>query len=336
MATSLLSPAPRVRQDSWWDSRIARRFRRNTLAVIGLVIVVAFALMALFAPLIAPPEQACLRDLGGSESASVYNIAGPTFWRAMFRPPETCFIMPRLSFSPIPTPPGQGGRVLGTSNGYDTRYGLVWGARTAFYLGALVIISTLVIGLFIGSIAGYFGGWIDNIFMRFTDIVFAFPGLVLTIVLIAIFGQSLNNIVLSLVLVSWVTYARLVRAEILRIRQLEFVEGARALGARDAWIIFRHVLPNALTPLTVQVTLDMGSIVLAAAALSFLGLGTPLGYSDWGQLINFARGFLQGSPSNPLEYWYVSFYPGLVLILWGLSWNLLGDAVRDALDPRSR
>ena len=336
MAASIMSSPPQTARDSWWDSRVIRRFRRNTLAVIGLVIVLAFGLVAAFAPLLAPPEQSCLRDLGASESGSVYNLAGGTFWRAIFRPPATCFVMPRLSFSPIPTPPGQDGRALGTSNGYDTRYGLVWGARTAFYLGFLVIAATLLIGVFVGSIAGYFGGWIDNIFMRFTDIVFAFPGLVLTIVLIAIFGQSLNNIVLSLVLVGWVIYARLVRAEILRIRQLEYVEGARALGARDAWIIFRHVLPNALTPLTVQVTLDMGGIVLSAAALSFLGLGTPVGYSDWGQLINFARGFLQGSPGNPFEYWYVSFFPGLVLILWGLSWNLLGDAVRDALDPRSR
>ena len=326
---------PQVIREPWWESRVAKRFRRNTLAMIGLAVMVLFALIAAFAPILAPPEQACARDLSMTNRSSL-SLTDSSFWRVMFRPPENCFVMPRDSFSPIPTSPGVGGRLFGTSNGYDIKYGLVWGARTAFYLGFTVIISTLLIGTLIGSLAGYFGGWLDNLFMRFTDVVFAFPGLVLTIVLIAIFGQSLNNIVLSLVLVGWSTYARLLRGEILRIRRLEYVEGARALGAKDARIIFWHVLPNSLTALTVQATLDMGSVVLSAAALSFLGLGTPLGYSDWGQLINFTRGFLQGVPGSPLAYWYVSFFPGLALILWGLSWNLLGDALRDALDPRAR
>ena len=330
-----LNPVPQVTREPWWESRVVKRFRRNTLAVIGLAVMVVFALVAAFAPILAPPEQACSRDLGLSNRSSL-SLTNSSFWHVMFRPPENCFVMPRDSFSPIPTPPGFGGRLFGTSNGYDIKYGLVWGARTAFYLGFTVIISTLLIGTVIGSLAGYFGGWLDNLFMRFTDVVFAFPGLVLTIVLIAIFGQSLNNIVLSLVLVGWSTYARLLRGEVLRIRRLEYVEGARALGAKDARIIFWHVLPNSLTALTVQATLDMGSVVLSAAALSFLGLGTPLGYSDWGQLINFTRGFLQGVPGSPLAYWYVSFFPGVALILWGLSWNLLGDSLRDALDPRAK
>ncbi len=336
ISSAPISDVARVRKELWWESRVARRFRRNTLAMLGLAFMVLFALMAAFAPLLAPPEQACARDLGITNRSSVYSLTNSSFWRVMFRPPENCFVMPRISFSPIPTPPGVGGRVFGTSNGYDIKYGLVWGARTAFFLGFTVIVSTLCIGTLIGSLAGYFGGWLDNLFMRFTDVVFAFPGLVLTIVLIAIFGQSLNNIILSLVLVGWSTYARLLRGEILRVRRLEYVEGARALGAKDARIIFWHVLPNSLTALTVQATLDMGSVVLSAAALSFLGLGTPLGYSDWGQLINFTRGFLQGIPGSPMAYWYVSFFPGLALILWGLSWNLLGDALRDALDPRAR
>ncbi len=336
MVTTIAPRKARAQGEHWWDSRVARRFRRNTLAMTGLCILIAFAVLALAAPLLAPPEDACLRDLKITDARAAMNPTNSSFWQLMFRPPANCFVMPRVSFSPIPTAPGESGRVFGTSNGYDIKYGMVWGARTAFTLGLTVIFSALAVGILIGSIAGYFGGWIDNLFMRFTDVVFAFPGLVLSIVLISIFGHSLENIIFSLALVGWVVYARLLRAEILRLRQLEFVEGARALGAKDSRIIFWHVLPNALTGLTVQVTLDMGAIVLSAAALSFLGLGTPLGYSDWGQLIAFARGFLQGPPDRPFAYWYVSFFPGLALVLWGLAWNLLGDALRDALDPRAR
>ena len=336
MIGAITTATPRARRESWWESRVVRRFRRNTLAVTGLAILVGFLLMALTAPLLAVPEGSCLRDLGVTEARTSLNPLSSSFWRVMVVPPPGCFQMPRVSFSPIPTPPGVEGRVFGTSNGYDVKYGLFWGARTAFLLGLTVIASALVVGVLVGALAGYYGGWLDNIFMRFTDVVFAFPGLVLTMVLIAIFGQSLGNIILSLALVGWVTYARLLRGEILRVRQLEFVEGARALGARNRRIVFKHVLPNALTGLTVQATLDMGSIVLSAAALSFLGLGTPLGYSDWGQLIAFSRGFLQGPPGNPFAYWYVSFFPGLALVLWGLAWNLLGDALRDAMDPRER
>lgn len=337
MATATLNPALNdARQDTWWHSRVVRRFRRNGLAVTGLFIVLIFALTAAFAPLLAPPQDNCLRDMNVAAGTSVYNPAQPLFWKAIFAPPASCFSIVRVGFSPIPTPPGQDGPVLGTINGYDIFYGIVWGARTAFYLGFIVVVPTLIIGIFVGSVAGYFGGWVDNLFMRITDVVYAFPGLVLTIVFISLFGQGLNNIAISLVLVGWGAYARILRGEILRVRQLEFVDGARALGASSTRVILHHVLPNSLTGLTVQATLDMGSIVLTAAALSFLGLGTPIGYADWGQLINFARSWLQGPPGHPFMYWYVSFFPGLTILLFGLGWNLLGDALRDALDPRER
>lgn len=313
-------PAP-----TWWNSRFTRRLRRNPLTLTGIAIVVLFILTALAAPWLAQPEGNCLRVLG-SQSWARLSIAAP----------QACYEMPRISLSPEPTPPGDKGRLLGTSNGYDIKYGIVWGTRTAFTLGFSVIVFTLLIGVLVGAVSGYYGGWIDNLFMRFTDVIFAFPSLILTIVLISIFGRGLDKIILSLVLVGWATYARLVRAEILRVRQLEYVESARALGASDARILLRYVLPNSLTGLVVQSTLDMGAIVLSAAALSFIGLGTPVGYSDWGQLITFAKGFLQGPPGSPFEYWYVSFFPGLALVLWGLSWNLLGDALRDTLDPRAR
>ncbi len=153
-------------------------------------------------------------------------------------------------------------------------------------------------------------------------------------VITTLLGPSLEHILLAFVLVGWAGYARVVRGEVLRVRALDFVDGARALGASDLRILFKHVLPNALTAVTVIAVLDLGSIPLSAAALSFLGIGLPVGYADWGQWVAFARTWIQGPPGDPFGYWYVSFFPAITIILFGLGWNLLGDALRDALDPR--
>jgi peptide/nickel transport system permease protein len=228
------------------------------------------------------------------------------------------------------------GAVLGTTTGYDIFYGLVWGARTAFQLALMVVAATLLIGLVVGSIAGYFGGWIDNLFMRLVDVVFAFPGLILTVVIASILGKGLDKIALALIMVGWAGYARLVRGEILKTRALEFVDGARALGATDTRVIFRHVLPNSLSALIAVVVLDFATVPLSAAALSFLGLGTPPGYADWGQMVAFARPTMIGPVGQPMAYWYTWFMPGATILLFGLGWSLLGDALRDALDPRER
>jgi peptide/nickel transport system permease protein len=326
----------KVSQESWWNSRVMRRFRRNRLAVTGLFISLFFVLMASFAPLLAPPQGNCLRDLNVPEGSSVYNPVGALFWKAIFAPPQSCFSINRLSFSSVPTPPGVDGAVLGTTTGYDIFYGLVWGARTAFQLALMVVAATLLIGLVVGSIAGYFGGWIDNLFMRLVDIVFAFPGLILTVVIASILGKGLDKIALALIMVGWAGYARLVRGEILKTRALEFVDGARALGATDTRIIFRHVLPNSLSALIAIVVLDFATVPLSAAALSFLGLGTPPGYADWGQMVAFARPTMIGPVGQPMAYWYTWFMPGATILLFGLGWSLLGDALRDALDPRER
>ncbi len=340
-------PSEPTRFQTFWQSRVMRRFRRNRLAVFGLFIVVIFSLVAIFAPLLAPPPKVgnnCLRDLGASETMQVYNPFGSVFWRATFAAPPSCYQIARVDFSPIPSPPGKaiqtdGGPYapkFGTSNGYDVYYGLVWGTRTAFRLALVVVFFQLLLGVVLGGISGYFGGWVDNLIQRFIDVIFAFPGLVLTIVITTILGPSLSNIMISFIAVGWAGYARVIRGEILRVRILEFVDGARALGASDWRIIFRHVLPNALTAITVLSVLDLGSLPLSAAALSFLGIGLPVGYADWGQLVSFARAWIQGPPGQPLGYWYVSFFPAFTIILFGLGWNLLGDALRDALDPRDK
>jgi len=319
-----------------------KRFRRNPLALAGALIILAFILTAIFAPqlTVTADARSCARDLGLSASTTgdVRNPLKPVFWRAIVLPPaHSCYTVPRVSYSPIPDSPAESGTLLGTtSGGYDIFYGLVWGTRTAFLVGLFVVGVGLVVGILVGSLSGYFGGWVDNALMRFTDVVLAVPSLVLAIVLITVLGPSIINLMIAIAIVQWPSYTRVLRGDILRVKEQDYVAGAQALGARGPGIIFKHVLPNAIGPLVIIASLDIGSVVLTAAALSFLGLGTPVGYADWGQMINFARQFIIGPPGEPLGYWFVSFWPGITILLFVLGWNLLGDAFRDVLDPRSQ
>ncbi|WP_022797872.1 ABC transporter permease [Thermus islandicus] len=326
--------------------RFFKRFFRNRLAWLGLLLVSAYFLVALFAPLIAPPRPVgnnCLRDLGAKATAEVYDPLGPVFWRALLATPASCYQIARINYRPEPSPPlgpvetevGVVRPLLGTSSGYDVFYGLVWGTRTALRLALVVVALQFLVGVVVGAVSGYFGGVVDNVIQRVLEVIFAFPSFVLIMVITTLLGPSLEHIILAFVLVGWAGYARVVRGEVLRVRALDFVEAARAMGASHTRIIVRHILPNSLTAATVVAVLDLGSVPLSAAALSFLGIGLPVGYADWGQLVAFARSWIQGPPGNPLGYWYVSFFPALTIVLFGLGWNLLGDAVRDALDPRS-
>ena len=324
-------------------SKTFRRFSRSPLAVVGTFIIVLFVLVAVFAPQLTSPQllstrNTCVRDLGLSLDtvADIRNPAKAVFWRAIVAPPASCFNIPRISYSPVPTPASAGTFMGTTGGGYDIYYGLIWGARSAFYVGVLVVGAGILIGVVVGSLAGFFGGWVDNLFMRLVDVIFAIPSLVLAIVIVSILGQSLQNVMIALAAVSWASYARLLRGDILQIKQREFVDGARALGARSGRLIFKHILPNSISTLLIIASLDIGSVVLTAAALSFLGLGAPVGFADWGQMVSFSRDWIQGPPGQPFAYWYVSFWPGLIIILFVLGWNLLGDAVRDILDVRGQ
>jgi peptide/nickel transport system permease protein len=346
MASTVSQPLPKARSASstkgWWNSKAMKRFRRNPLGIVGSLILIFFVLVAVFAAPLTSTQLVnyrnnCVRDLGlGRETvADVRNPLKLVFWRAVVAPPASCFNIPRANFSEVPSPPSQQS-ILGTaSGGYDIYYGLIWGARTAFYAAIAVTGFSLILGIIIGSIAGFFGGWIDNVIMRIIDVIFAIPGLILAMVICTILGQELVNVVISLSILGWAGYARFLRGEILRVRGLEFVDGARALGARSGRLIFKHVLPNSIGSLLILASLDIGSVVLSVAALSFLGLGAPAGYADWGQMINFARGWITGLPGQPFAYWYVIFWPGFIIVLFVLGWNLLGDAVRDVLDVRS-
>lgn len=194
--------------------------------------------------------------------------------------------------------------------------------------------AILAIGITLGSIAGYLGGIIDETIMRVTDIFMAFPSLIFAMAIVVALGPSLNTVIIALIVTSWPSYARLIRGDILANREEDYVEAARGIGASNFRIIIRHVLPNSIYPSLVMASLDIGAVVLAAAALSFLGLGAPEGSADWGQLIGFSRNWIVGPPGNPLAYWYTVTIPGLFILFFVLGWNLLGDAFRDILDPR--
>jgi peptide/nickel transport system permease protein len=285
---------------------MARQLVKNPLSLAGIIIIVIFVVLAIFAPLIAPPPE------GHRDN----------------------YMIPRDGYSATPQPPSEE-HIFGTTEGqYDIFYGVIWGTRSAFHVGLVVIGIVLAVGIVLGSLAGYFGGVIDEVIMRITDIFLAFPALILAMAIVSALGPSLKTVMIALTVVSWPSYARLIRGDILQVREEDFVEASRGLGASNFSVIARHALPNAIYPTLVMASLDIGAVVLAAAALSFLGLGAPEGYADWGQLTSFARNWIVGPSSDPLRYWFAVTIPGLFILFFVLGWNLLGDAFRDILDPR--
>jgi peptide/nickel transport system permease protein len=284
----------------------ARQLVKNPLSIVGVVIIVIFIIIAIFAPLIAPTPEGHLNP----------------------------YMIPRDGYWATPEAPSAE-HIFGTTQGqYDIFYGVIWGARSAFRVALLVMGITILIGILLGSLAGYFGGLLDEVIMRITDIFLAFPWLILAMALTAVLGQSLRSVMIALVVVWWPSYARLIRGDILQLREEDYIEASRGLGASSARVILRHVLPNAIYPTLIMASLDIGAVVLSAAALSFLGLGAPEGYADWGQMTQFARNWIVGPPGEPLKYWYAVFTPGLFILFFVLGWNLLGDAFRDIFDPR--
>ncbi|WP_291430407.1 ABC transporter permease [Deinococcus sp.] len=336
------APAKIEHRSSWqqfWTSPAMRKMRRNPLAITGLVITLLFGLMALFAPLIAKPSGNCVRDLHITDASQVYNPLSDAFRRATLAPPKSCYLIERLSFKQQPSPP-TAEAPFGTVNGYNIFYGLIWGTRTALKLSFIIVGITLVIGVIVGAISGYYGGWIDNLIQRFIDVLFSLPPLILTVVILTILRARLMGggaqydptvpMVVAFCVTGWAGYARLIRGEVLRTRQLEYVDAARSLGARDMRLILKHVVPNSVAAVFTTAVLDLATVPLSIAGLSFLGLGFEPGYSEWGQLVDFARAWLKP------EYWYVLVYPALFIVLFSLAFNLFGDGLRDALDPKSR
>lgn len=280
---------------------------KNPTAAAGFGILFLFVAVAVFAPAIAPPKYQ-----------------------------ENPYRMPHKGYSPVPSPPG-GDFIFGTTSGqYDIFYGVVWGTRTAFRIGFFVVGTALLIGVSLGILAGYYGGRVDELIMRITDVVFAVPTLVLAMAIVVAFGRGLENVMIALALVTWRNYVRVMRAGILTLRDQDFVHAARLMGVGDVRIMLRHILPNAIHPVLIIAFMDIGSMVITAAFMSFVGLGAPRGYADWGQMTALARNYIVGPPGDPFKFWYTILYPGGAIVLFVLAWNLIGDALRDAFDPRLR
>jgi peptide/nickel transport system permease protein len=213
--------------------------------------------------------------------------------------------------------------------GRDVLSRIVWGARVSLRVGFSVVLLASLVGISLGAISGYFGGWMDTIIMRVTDILLAFPGILLAIALVAVLGPSINNVILALAIIGWVGYARLVRGQVLKVREMEYVTAARALGAKSPRVIVLHVLPNVINPVIVMATLGLAGAILSEAALSFLGLGVQPPTPSWGAMLTAGRRYLG-------EANHLAIFPGAAIMLAVMGLNFLGDGMIDALDPKYR
>jgi peptide/nickel transport system permease protein len=270
---------------------IWRRFRRSKLALVSLVYVGVVALIAIFAPLIALD-------------------------------PNNVDLASRL------LPPDHAHR-LGTDDlGRDVLSRVIHGARVSLTVGFTATAIALLIGSFLGALAGYYGGAVDWIVSRLIEVVLCFPFLLLVLAIVALFRPSFITIMIALGLTSWTTEARFIRGEFLRIREMEFAQAARASGARDSRIIFRHLLPNALAPVLVSASFGVAAAILTESALSFLGMGVPPPTASWGNMLYSAEQYLEYA-------WWLALFPGVAIFVTVAAFNIVGDRIRDAFDPRS-
>jgi peptide/nickel transport system permease protein len=289
-----------VREGESFRAVTWRRFRRSKLAVIALAYVALMTLVALLAPVIAASRPTAPIPFGPNDVDLARRLEPPT---------------PQHHF--------------GTDDvGRDVLARMIHGARVSLTVGFTATAISLIVGSLLGALAGYYGGAADWIVSRVIEVVLCFPFLFLVLAIVALFQPSLYTIMIALGLTSWTTEARFVRGEFLRIRDLDFAQAARASGARDARIIIRHLLPNALAPVLVSASFGVASAILIESALSFLGLGVPLPNASWGGILSIAEEHIQYA-------WWLALFPGVAIFLTVAAFNIIGDRVREAIDPRS-
>jgi peptide/nickel transport system permease protein len=272
--------------------KLYRFLDRSWLSMLAVAIMVGFVLIGAFAPLVAPQD------------------------------PNAQDLLTRLQ------PPLSSGHLLGTDAlGRDVLSRLIYGTRVSLVIGFAAVALSGAIGIAVGLVSGYMGGWIDTLYMRIVDAWLAFPFLLMAIAVVAITGPGLQNIVIALVITSWVVYARLVRGEAMSLREREFVLSSRGLGASRFALMVRHILPNIMAPILVVATLELGVVIVTEASLSFLGLGADASQPSWGSMLADGRAYVT-------QAWWLATLPGVAIFVVVLSVNVLGDALRDALDPR--
>lgn len=283
-----------LRTDGSWWSVVARRFRRHRQAMLGLVLLGWLGLAALLAPYVAPFDP----DVQDDIVATRYQ--GPTATHLM-----------------------------GTDEfGRDVLSRVVYGARISLSIGFLAVLIAITLGMAIGAVAGYAGGWSDALLMRIVDMFLSFPRLVLVITVAALFDPSISLLTITLGLTGWMGVSRVVRGQVLAVKELPYIQAARALGFGSGRIVGRHVLPNVLTPVIVAATLGIGNTILAEAALSYLGLGVQPPTASWGTIIESGKSVM-------IDAWWITTFPGLAIVFTVMALNLVGDGLRDALDPRT-
>jgi peptide/nickel transport system permease protein len=294
------------RSNSLWRLTL-RRILRQRSAIIGMIILAFLLFVAAFADVIAPydPTQVLIgvEDVSKRQAPCIHMFGCPT---------------------------DQPQHIMGTDGNVRDQFSrIIHGTRISLFVGFSTVGVAIIIGTIMGAIAGYSGGWLDNLIMRFLDVLLAFPSLLLAITIVSVLGKGLQNALLAIAIVSIPSYARVVRASVLSVKENAYVQASKALGGNGSHILFKRILPNAMAPLIVRGTLGIGTAILDAAALSFIGLGAQPPLAEWGQMLGSERNQVFTAP-------HLVFYPGIAIMLTVLSFNLLGDGLRDAIDPRLR
>ncbi|KAA9410754.1 ABC transporter permease [Haloarcula hispanica] len=299
--------------ESRWE-RAWGEFRDNRSAMLGLYIVALMGILAVFA-----------------RPVTIAGVTVQPFSLAPYDPSAILYVQ-GLDVSAYEAP--SLAHPFGTDgSARDVFSRVLYGGRFSLSIGFIVVSITAAIGLVYGAIAGYYGGRIDEVMMRLLDLIFAFPGLLLALIIVAVLGKGYWELVLAFTAFGWAGYARLIRGEILKVKENEYVMAAKALGARDRRVIFRHVVPNAIAPLVVQASLSIGTVVIGVAALGFLGLGLPPGSAEWGTMLDATRETIVQGPGGTIPWW-VTVCPGGAIFLFVMSMNLIGDGINDALNAQ--